>query len=321
MFAETRIMKAALAVLLLAAALTTQPGQPAASPTTQPQPATSLADYIYNLPPGWTTTQYPDGIVLGAPVSNTGERCLLQLWPMRTPSGNLARDAVAAFRQIFSAYQPTESQYATRNSIIRGTSAQGWDYFMIKSAIRISGGNYGVLFGFVFVAGIGNRVAVISGISKDPLVSSCFGLNLTDVWPKFFYSLRFRGWNSTLPPQQLMKRIAGTWTAATATAGDRWVFAANGRFASASAAQRYYSIGSNEAVSITDAYFGDGAWSLDGQAIVLTKDNEKANPSKGWIRLEQESYDNGNTWSDKLYLLRTSTVDGKEYEMNYHREK
>ena len=141
---------------------------------------------------------------------------------MRTPTGNLAQDAVAAFRQIFSAYQPTESQYATRNSIIRGTYAQGWDYFMIKNAIRISGGNYAVLFGFVFVAGIGNR---------------------------------------------------------------------------------------------------DGAWSLDGQAVVLTKDNDKANPSKGWIRLEQESYDNGNTWSYKLYLLRTSTVDGKEYEMNYHRDK
>jgi hypothetical protein len=284
------------------------------------QPAASLADYVYTIPPGWTPTTYSDGIVIGSPVSNTGERCLLQIWPMRTPSGNLAQDAVAAFRQIFSAYQAAESQYATRNSIVRGTSAQGWDYFMIKNAIRLSGGNYAVLWGFVFVAGVGNRVAVISGISKDPLVSSCFGLNLTDVWPNFFYSLRFKGWNSSLPPQQLMKRMAGTWMAVTSTAGDRWVFAANGRFASASAAQRYYSVSSTEAISVTDAYFGDGSWSLNGQAVVLTKDNDKAHPSKGWMRLEQESYDNGATWADHLYLLRTSTVDGKEYEMNYHRE-
>ncbi|HEV9035834.1 MAG TPA: hypothetical protein VGQ51_04415 [Puia sp.] len=310
--------------LLLRAASAQQPFASAQQqqPAAARQPAAaSLADYGYNIPAGWTPTQYPDGIVLSAPVSNTAERCLLQIWPMRTPSGNLAQDAVTAFRQVFSAYQPTESQYATRNSVIRGTSAQGWDYFMIKNAIRLSEGNYQVMWGFVFVAGLGNRVAVISGISKDPLVSSCFGLNLSDVWPKFFYSLRFKGWNSSLSPQQMMKRIAGSWIAVTATAGDKWVFAANGRFASASAAQRYYSISSNEAISVTDAYFGDGSWSLDGQAIVLTKDNDKARPSKGWIRLEQESYDNGNNWAEHLYLLRTSTVDGKEYEMNYHRDK
>ncbi|HVS95225.1 MAG TPA: hypothetical protein VHE54_02030, partial [Puia sp.] len=271
--------------------------------------------------PGWSPTRYPDGIVLSAPVSNTGERCLLQIWPMRTASGNLAQDAVQSFRQIFSAYTATNSEFATRNSIIRGTSAQGWDYLVIKNAIRITGSNYQVLFGFVFVAGLGNRVAVISGISRDPLVSSCFGLNLTDVWPNFFYSLHFKDWTPAAGAQTLQQRISGAWIAATATVADKWVFAGNGRYASAAASQRYYSISSGEAVSVTDAYFGDGSWSLDGHAILLTKDNDKANPSKGWIRVEQESYDNGNTWTDKLYLLRTSMVDGKEYEMSYHRPK
>lgn len=283
--------------------------------------AVSLSDYIYTIPPGWTPTTYPDGIVISAPVSNTGERCLLQIWPMRASSGNLAQDAVQSFRQIFSAYRTTESQYATRNSITRGTSAQGWNYFMIKNTIQIATGNYAVLYGFVFVAGLGNRVAVISGLSKDPLVSSCFGLNLTDVWPKFFYSLHFKGWNSTPGLHDMMKRVAGSWIAVTATAGDKWVFAANGRFASASAAQRYYSISSNEAISVTDAYFGDGAWALNGNAVMLTKDNDKANPQKGWIRPEQESYDNGKTWTERLFLLRTSTVDGKEYEVAYHRDQ
>jgi len=306
-------MKAALAILLLAHLYA--PAYP------QQQPAADLTDYIYTIPAGWTSTQYPDGVVLSAPVSNTGERCLLQVWPMRSSVGTLAQDAIQAFRQIFSAYTPTNSQYATQNSIVRGTSAQGWDYFMIKNAIRITGSNYEILFGFVFVAGLGNRVAVISGISKDPLVSSCFGLNLSDVWPKFFYSLHFRGWNSSLPARQMMRRIAGVWMAATATVADRWVFAANGRYASAAASQRYYSISSSEAIGVTDAYFGDGSWSLDGHAVLLTRDNDKAKPSKGWIRLEQDSYDNGNTWSDRLYLLRTSTVDGSEYEMAYHRQQ
>ena len=74
-------------------------------------------------------------------------------------------------------------------------------------------------------------------------------------------------------------------------------------------------------LGITDAYFGNGSFSLSGAAISLTADNDKSNPQKGWVRLEQESYDNGNTWTDKLYLLRTSTVDGKEYEVAYSRPR
>jgi hypothetical protein len=33
--------------------------------------------------------------------------------------------------------------------------------------------------------------------------------------------------------------------------------------------------------------------------------------------VEEESKDNGRTWAPILYLLRTSTVDGKEYEVRY----
>ncbi|HVU93858.1 MAG TPA: hypothetical protein VHE34_01490 [Puia sp.] len=281
----------------------------------------TLADYVFTCPPGWTPTQYSDGIVLNAPVSNTGEKCVLTLWPMRTPSANLAADAVQAFREVFKAFVPRNSEYATRNSIIRGVSAQGWEYFMIKNAIQPPNGNYQIVWGFVFVAGLGNRLAMISGISKDPLVSSCFGLNLTDVWPKFFYSLQFKGWSPTSSARQLMRRMAGVWTIATATAADRWVFAPNGRYASAAAAQRYVATSYNEILSVTDAYFGNGSYTLNGASILLTEDNDKSNPKKGLIRLEQESYDNGNTWTDKLYLLRTSTVDGKEYEVAYSRPR
>ena len=281
--------------------------------------AASLGDYVYTVPPGWTPVQYPDGIVMSPPVSNTGERCNLTIWPMRTSGGNLAQDALQAFQEVFKGFAP--KSIATRNSIIRGVSAQGWEYFMIKNAIQIPGGNYQMMFGFVFVAGLGNRVAVISGISKDPLVSSCFGLNLTDVWPKFFYSLQFKGWNGGLSQQQLMQQVAGVWIITTATVGDRWVFAPNGRYASAAAAQQYYNISSSEVRTVTNAYFGNGSYSLNGAGILITKDNDKGHPAKGWIRVEQESYDNGNTWTDKLYLLRTSSVDGKEYEVGYHRDK
>jgi hypothetical protein len=287
----------------------------------QPQQGSAAAEYIYEVPPGWTPQTYQDGgVVMSPPVSNTGERCTLSVLPVRQSSGNLAQDAVQVFHDVFSAF--ALKSIPTRNSVIRGVSAEGWEYFMIKNAIQVPGGNYQMMFGFVFVAGLGNnRLGVIAGISKDPLVSSCYGLNLRNVWPKFFYSLHFKSWNSTSSSQQMQHRMAGTWMAGSATVADRWVFAPNGRFASASASATYSTNSSNEVMQTTSAYFGDGTYSLHGNSITLTKDNDKGNPRKGWIRVEQESYDNGASWEDKLYLLRTSTVDGSEYEVEYHRQQ
>ena len=100
-----------------------------------------------------------------------------------------------------------------------------------------------------------------------------------------------------------MKRMAGVWMSATATAGDRFAFASNGRFAGASASQKYYVTSSNELLTVTDAYFGDGAYSIRGNRVTLIHDNEKNNPETGFIRVEQESKDDGRTWKDKLYLV------------------
>jgi hypothetical protein len=279
--------------------------------------AGSLSNYVYAEPRGWTTAVYPDGIVISAPVSNTGEKCNISLWPMRSSSGNLQNDANALFAQVFSSFDPRNG--STPNSMIKGTSAQGWDYFIIKKSIGLRGGDFQTMFGFVFVANLGNQVAAISGISKDPLVSSCFGLLLTDVWPKFFYSLQFKNWSSS-NTSALLKNLPGVWMAATATAGDRIVFAPNGRFAGASASQKYYRVSSTEVMRTTDVFFGDGSYSLNGNNIVLTHDNDKSHPEYGFIRLEHESKDEGRTWAGKLYLLRKSVVDGSEYEVSYEKQ-
>ncbi|HVU54221.1 MAG TPA: hypothetical protein VHD83_04160 [Puia sp.] len=277
----------------------------------------SLDDYIYTAPPGWTPTRYSDGIVLFAPEGNTNERCNITLWPMRTAGANISADVNAVFAEVFKVYALRDGM--TRNSMIRGISPQGWEYFMLKNALQIPNGNYQMMYGFIFVAVLGPRLAIISGISKDPLVSACFGLNLTDVWPHFFYSLQFKNWNSPVSAQKMMNRMAGVWMSVTATAGDRWVMAPNGRYASAAAAQRYAQASTGEVLRITDAYFGNGSYSLQGYAITFTSDQDKDHPEKGWWRQEQESYDRGATWVDKLYVLRVSKIDGKEYEAPYSR--
>jgi len=282
--------------------------------------AVTQGNYAYVVPAGWSPKQYPDGgVVITAPVyQNTGEKCSISVLPMRSTTSDLPTAANAIFSELFGRDYVAVTTY-TSPSMIRGISPQGWEYFITKQGIKPRAGNFSDVFAFVFVAKLGNEVAPIVGISKDPLVSNCFGLNLKDVWPNFFYSLRFKNWKSQQQDKEVMKRMTGVWMAVTATAGDRFVFAPNGRFAGASAAQHYYATSGNELLTVTDAYFGDGAYSIQGNHITFTKDSDKK-PQPGLFRIEQESIDGGRTWKEKLYLTRTSSVDGSEYELGYTKQ-
>jgi hypothetical protein len=236
---------------------------------------------------------------------------------MRPASGDLLRDANTAFQTIFNTYEPRTDVNAPP-LVARGTSGQGWDYLIIKRAIGKPSnppGQWATLQGFVMVARLSSNLAVISGLSKVPLVSSCFGELLTNVWPRFFYSLRFKDWPVTDQSVSIANKLAGTWTLATATAGSQYTFAANGRYDSAAAAQQYNLLNNGQGLTTTQAYFGNGSYALKENAITLTPDSGP--PKPGFFRIEEESKDNGRSWTQLFYLLSTSTVDGTEYEVRY----
>jgi len=205
------------------------------------------------------------------------------------------------------------------SSVVRGISGQGWDYLMVKKGIQHPG-PYETLLGFVFVAKLDNYLGVISGMSKDPLVSTCMGELASNAWPRFFYSLSFRSWTARDQASAMRKKIVGVWTSATATAADQFAFAANGRYGGAAAAQQYNRISSTEVLQTTQAFFGNGAYTLRGNTMTLTPDDRKNHPEAAFVRVEEESKDGGRSWVETLYLLRTSAVDGKEYEVSYHKK-
>jgi hypothetical protein len=298
-------------------------GNAPAAPAGAGNPVT-LGDYVYTAPAGWASNQVGNELVLASPMAANGERCLISMWPMRESSGDLLRDANLAFRDIFSTYQlksQTSGGFLIQSSITRGTSGQGWDYAMVKHGIAKPGGQWETILGFVMVAKLSNRVAVISGLSKDPMVSTCMGeLTGSTNWPKFFYSLSFKSWPQTDHTQQIRKLLAGVWTAATATAGDQITFAGNGRYANAAAAQQYY-LTSTQLLTTTQAYFGNGAYTLQGNAITLTQDDKKNQPEHAFFRIEEESKDNGQSWTPALYILRKSAIDGQDYELKYGRTR
>jgi hypothetical protein len=315
---ETMMRNATLADLGQAPAAVANPARQQASA----RPA-SLGEYVYTPPPGWTTQNFPDGIVLTSPDTIANEKCFITILPMRPASANLQDDANSAFRDVWKAYElrtMTNRGTPMPSSITRGTSGQGWDYVIVRRGIGPPGSPESRL-GFVFVARLKDQLAVISGLSKDPLVSSCFGELVNNVWPRFFYNLGFKNWTPTAQSAAMRKKIAGVWTMATANTGGQFTFAANGRYGDVAARQQYNRISNSEVLATTQGFFGDGAYTLKGNAITLTPDDRKNHPEPGFIRVEEESKDEGRSWVESLYLLRTSSVDGKEYEVRYQKSR
>ena len=91
------------------------------------------------------------------------------------------------------------------------------------------------------------------------------------------------------------------WTISTASVADQFVFTGNGRCA-------------------TQAFFSDGAYRLSCDAITLTPDDRNSRAETGFIRVEEESRDEGATWVEALYLLRVSAVEGKDYEVRHQKK-
>ena len=302
------------------------PPQPQAA---QPAPATQAlgsggvsvaGNYSYAIPQGWTGTSYPDGgIVYGSQMFNNGERCQISVFPLRPTSGNLVNDARAIYASIFQTdpFQNNDYPYPAA-SFIRGISAEGWNYFIIQKSIHGRFGDYGTLLGTRLMAvQLGNQVATITGTGKDPQVSMCFGELVHDDWPEFFYTVHFKSWTPQPQDREVPRRLAGAWTTATATVADRYVFAANGRFASAAAAMTTTRISPTELLQTTNAYFGNGAYTINGSAITLTTDSDRGNPRRGSFRVEQVSKDGGATWTDRLCLL----LEGISGEVCYTRDQ
>jgi hypothetical protein len=303
-------------------AMAPPPGAAQPAPSTQTPGSGGVSvpgNYSYVIPQGWTGTSYPDGgIVYGSQMYNNGERCQISVFPLRPTSGNLVADARTIYAQIFQTdpFQNNEYPYPAA-SFIRGIAAEGWSYFIIQKSIHGRSGDYGTLLGTRLMAvQLGNQVATITSTGKDPEVSMCFGELVHDDWPEFFYTIHFKSWTPQPQDREVPRHLAGAWTIATATVADRYVFAANGRFASAAAAMTTTRISETELLQTTNAYFGNGAYSINGSTITLTTDNDRGNPRRGHFRVDQVSKDGGATWADRLCLL----LEGISGEVCYMRE-
>ena len=210
-------------------------------------------------------------------------------------SGRLPDIAIAAFRNIFRA-DPLASYPSQPSRLSGGISPAGWEFFTIHKLVGGQEGDGKGIGTILLTAKVGDRIAMVYGISKDFIVSNCFGELVRDVWPGFFHSLTFQGAQSGQQQNLIRQRLAGAWITATGTVGNRYEFHSDGRYAGSAASRQY----SHDATTTT-AFFGDGSYSFDGNQLVLTGDN--GSKSTFSFRLEAASRDSGATWADQLCLL------------------
>ena len=274
----------------------------------------SLASYVYVTPPTWTQQQMPDRIVLRSPIYSNGEACQLTLLPWRSSAQPLDNEAISAFRAIFQT-DPLSTYPSPPPTMARGTSPQGWQYFTIRKLVGGQEGEARTRGAILLVARVDGQLATIVGTSKDFMVSNCFGLLHGDLWPAFFYTLQFKNASTSGHEHAtLQQRLAGSWITATGTVGLAYTFQANGRYASTGATQYRSRVSDTTVLQTTTGFFGDGAYSFDGNMLVLKGDNNKR--SSFFFRLEQVSKDGGRSWNDQLCLL-TPAASG---EVCYRRE-
>ena len=296
------------------------PGTVAAQPAPAQlgAPTASVGDYLYTVPQGWTTQPSGASLWIVSPPSETGERCTISLWPMVQPSGDVLNDAAQAWGPTFKEF--TVPQGVT-TQLIRGVSAQGWEYAIVHRDMAAPGSPDATVTGFVMMARLGNREAMITWLSKAQLYSSCvqFYTGLPKVWPRFFATLGFRGW--TAPAGSgLAKGIIGSWESFGSSTGGgavlQYAFTPAGRYAFFGVGQRYMALSRFEAAVWTSTTFGDGSYSVRGNELTLTPD--RGPPETYVIRLEQESKD-GRNWIEKLYMMKPERVmhlDGARVEDN-----
>jgi len=288
-----------------------------------PRGGSAFGDYIYTVPAGWTTTPSGNGLWIASPTLENGERCTIGLWPMAPASGDLFADAQRAWGQVFQGFAIRPEDPLNKTILVRGVAPQGWEYALVRRGILWPQNPDAQLGGSIMAARLGDRVAIVSFLSKDPKLSACYMYGYAfhpEVWPRFFANLRFRNWTPSAAGG-LAQRIQGTWESfGTSTGGGaalQYAFTPAGRYAFFGVGQRYMALSRFEAAVWTSTTFGDGAYAIRGSELTLRPD--RGDPDVFLIRLEQVSEDGGRTWTEKLFMMqptRTVTIDGPRTREN-----
>lgn len=275
-----------------------------------------LDNYTFIAPERWITQRGNDYILLSQ-YQSLERGCVIVIVPPQPSSGNLETDARNVFNQMYMGwtYQPGINQ----EDISKGYTAQGLEYCRIEARMQKSRGD-GYYFdyesGDALVIKLGNKVAIIgSRPNRGEMV--CFCKYQYEYWGRFFNSFQIKRVSAQENKTDMAKRMIGKWQSIGGSALVSYVFAANSRYQFIGAYSTTSRIDRYTIETRTSAFKGDGSYQLNGIHLVFKKDGQV--PETSTFHLEQVKH-GSSAWTDRLYILETSKIDGKEYEVCYEKQ-
>jgi hypothetical protein len=290
-----------------------------ASVTPSAPAAGSIDIYEFTMPERWFR-QGSTGYIYLTQYQTTAYGCTISMLPLQPSSGNLETDAKNIFSQMYAGWQ---YQYTGENhdDLTKGYTAQGLEYCRMEAAMkkqRPDGYYYDFEKGDVLVIKSGNKIAVLLS-RHDRGEMTCFCKHQYEYWGKFFNSLTIK--NATVPvinTQDIHRRVIGSWQSIGGSALVKYIFAANSHYQFIGAYSTTTRIDRYTIEMKTSGFKGDGKYSFKDNQIIFNKDGSK--PEASYFRFEQ--LNKGATgWTDRLYIRGYNSVDRKEYEVCYEKER
>lgn len=262
--------------------------------------------FDYQIPRGLTEKNDGPSIQLTPPKIEKNN-CAYWLSPPRPSKGSLEADARAAFLEL----QIQGKIYEEYADIIRGTTPDGWKYFLFGADIRNSLGqstNYAMVLAF---SGSAGQINIVLGIGDES--SNCYQLDTNFV--RLFHSLNPHGWTSD-GGKAFSRELAGLWRwSAGGVAGYsnnnyylmQYNFLANGRYDSGGG-----SITNTGNIETSTTITSDGSYKMSGKFLTITPDSKRS-ISKYQVLL-YETF-TGGKWQRRMSLFN----DEMKGEIEYYR--
>lgn len=286
------------------------------------QTATDWNTYSFITPDKWHSFKDKDHIILSQS-QNRNEGCAITIIAPQVSSGDLETDAKSVFGLMYPDWQfrfTGEKQY----TLSKGYTAQGFEYFMMEAPVhkmRPDGFYYDYEDGVACVIGFNKQVVIVS--ARHNRLLSCYCFHHYENWGRFFNSFKIT--NQTAPKyteEAVSKRIIGSWLAMGSGALTEYIFAANGnyQFIGAYSSASKTTRGSDDYLEIkTSSWKGDGSYTIRNDQLLFKRYNDK---NAEQVRFRFDKVNHGGTgWKDRLYMLKVSSGDGKEYEVCYEKGK
>ncbi len=281
----------------------------------------SWENYSFIAPERWYI-QKTNAYILLSQSQTVENGCTITILPPIASSGNLEADAKNIFSQMYPAGWQFRYTGEKRDLIAKGITLQGLEYCMMEAPMhkmRPDGYYYDYEDGSALVIKSGSQIIVISG--RHNRLIACFCNHQYEYWKRFFNSFNVK--NAIVPKileEDISKRIIGDWMAMGGSALTEYIFAANGnyQFIGAYATTTKTTSGGYEYLNIkTSGFKGDGAYSIKGNQLIITKHGSK-DKEQYQFRFEK-SNPGGAGWRDRLYMLKNDVAG--TYEVCYEKQK